>query len=197
MQDGTNDGVGGVAERRASASYVSTREVIARESSVLVEDIEGAPGYWRRFTVHHVLVAAVFLALVVVLHALGRTDGLAGTVRGTTAFLGVFALLTGFDLWHAKRTLRRDMRQQVELRCSVGTLVSAEYTPERFTFVLPSHEVVVDPATVTRARYVRGVLLLDQAGAERAWAVPIELLGADGLALLRDTLGTRFVERLR
>ncbi|WP_299447824.1 hypothetical protein [uncultured Phycicoccus sp.] len=181
-------------DHRAVASYVSSEDVIARGCAVLVDDIERSSGYWRPFVVRHAAVAGLLVLVPVALHVAGLASRL-GVLRGVSLLLAVFAGLTALDLWRSRRALRRMVRATVEHGCPVGTRVSAVYTPDRIVFALPTHEIVIDPATITRARFVRRVLLLDQEDAERAWAVPVELVGQDGLRILRDTLGARFVER--
>lgn len=180
--------------RQAVASYVSSADVIARECAVLVDEIERSSGYWRPFVVRHVAVTGMLVMVPVLLHVAGLATRL-GALRGVSLLLAVFAGLTAMDLWRSTRALRRAVRATVEDGCPVGTRVSARYTPDRIVFALPTHEIVIDPATITRARFVRRVLLLDQEDAERAWVVPVELVGQDGLRVLRDTLGVRFVER--
>lgn len=180
--------------RQAVASYVSSEDVIARECAVLVNDIERSSGYWRPFVVRHAAVAGMLVMVPVALHVAGLATRL-GVLRGVSLLLAVFAGLTAMDLWRSKRALRRVMRATVEDGCPVGTRVSALYAPDRIVFSLPTHEIVIDPATITRARLVRSVLLLDQEDAERAWVVPAELIGQDGFRMLRDTLGVRFIER--
>lgn len=180
---------------RAEASYVSSDAVIARETAVVVRDLENRPGYWRPFVVRHVLVTLLFVGVLVVLTASGDAD-LAGLARGTAFALSVMAGLTALDLFVGKRKVRRAVRTHTEAACPPGTLVQAVWTPEWVLFRLPSHEIRVELATVTAARHGAGVLRLDQDGTGPGWVVPDELLGPDALAIVRDALGARLRESL-
>ncbi|MGG5257370.1 hypothetical protein [Phycicoccus avicenniae] len=189
------DGEGGADDRRAEGTYVSTDAVIAREVAAVVGDIESTPGYWRPFVRRHALVTALFVGVLLALGATGYADR-AGVLRATTLALVVMAGLTALDGWQVRRRLRGAVRAQVRGSCPPGTPVSATWTSQDVVFRLPSHEVRLLLGTVSGARVREGVLLLDQPSVPRAWSVPVELLGADGLPLLRTALGARLHEPL-
>lgn len=188
-REGSDDGA------CAQGVYVSTEAVIAREVAAVVGDLEGTPGYWRPFVRRHVLVTALFVGVLVALTAVGPADS-AGLARATTFALVLMVGLTAFDGWMVNRRVRREVRAQVRASCPTGTLVRATWTPEEVVFRLPTHEVRLALSTVSAARRRGRVLLLDQPGTPRAWAVPEELLGTDGLEVLRAALGARLHEPL-
>ncbi|MBD3783666.1 MAG: hypothetical protein IE926_12070 [Micrococcales bacterium] len=184
---GTDDG----AVRSAEASYVSTEAIIARETAVLARDLEQAPGHWRPLAVRHALATVAFVGVVVWLGSVKHIEP-GPVVRTSVAVLVAMVVLTGVDVVGARRRLRASVRSMAHRACPPGTLVRARYTESSAVFLLPWHEVHLDLATVTAARHTPGVLLLDQAGRSRAWAVPDELLGDAALAVLRDALGARY-----
>ena len=73
----------------------------------------------------------------------------------------------------AERMAKRKVSLRVSTTSKLLVFASFLYRPIAF-FLIP------------------GVLLLDQEGRSRAWAVPDELLGEAALAILRDALGVRY-----
>ena len=178
----------------ATASYVSTTEILERESRLLARRQLTRPGFWRSFVRRHVLAAVLVVAVIVVLAV--ATDGVdaAGAVRGTVVMLLALGLLTALDVWLTRRRVFRAHRAVTTSNCPPGTVVSAAYSPTEFTFGLPGHRVVLETRTLTGGLHEGGLLWLEQdSGGE--WVVPDELLGPDGLDVVRTVLGERLVER--
>lgn len=174
---------------RAEASYVSTPEVIEREARAMAGRQLSAPGFWRRFTLWRLGTAAVIVALAVVLVLVDRAT-VAGAVRGVVLMLCALALFTGFDAWLVRHRLRRAHRVVTTAGCPPGTTVTATYTLDEMAFTLPTHRLVVATSTVTEAVHEGRLLLLTLDGGG-TWIVPDELLGRDGLDVVRAALGNR------
>ncbi|MBR7744074.1 hypothetical protein KC207_12315 [Phycicoccus sp. BSK3Z-2] len=170
-------------------SYVQTREIARREAAALVERLERRQGRWRWFVVRHAAVLALCVGVVLTLAVAGRASA-DGAARGLAVLVPAVLALTAFDVWRARRRVRRAARRWSEISCPPGTQVRGRWSAERVTFVLPSHQVALDLSTIVTAERVAGVLVLEQED-ERAWTVPDELLGDRGLAILAEALGPR------
>ena len=177
----------------ATASYVSTAEILERESRLLAWRQLARPGFWRPFVRRRVLAAVLMVAVIVALAMV--IDGIeaAGAVRGIVLMLLALGLLTAFDVWLTRRRVFRAHRTLATLNCPPGTDVSASYSPTQFTFSLPGHRVVLETSSFAGGLHEGGLLHLEQVdGGE--WVVPDELLGAKGLDVVRTVLGERLVE---
>lgn len=189
-----DDTRGADAAAVATASYVSTAEILEREYRLLARRQLTRPGFWRRFVWRRV---AVSLLVVVVIGALALVDDditPAGAVRGTVVMLSALGVLTALDVWLTRRRVLRAHRVTVTNACPPGTVVSAWYSPTELTFGLPGHRLVLETASLAGGVHEGGLLLLEQ-GDGGAWVVPDELLGAHGLDVVRTSLGDRLVER--
>ncbi|HET6969429.1 MAG TPA: hypothetical protein VFI44_14175 [Ornithinibacter sp.] len=178
----------------ATASYVSTAEILERESRLLARRQLARPGFWRPFVRRRVLAAVLIVAVIVALAVF--IDGIeaAGAVRGIVLMLLALGLLTAVDVWLTRRGILRAHRVLATAGCPPGTVVTARYTPREFTFSLPGHRLMLETTTLTGGLHEGGLLWLEQAD-DVGWVVPDELLGVSGLDLVRTVLGERLVER--
>ena len=192
MSDDVSDATGELPV--ATASYVSTTEILARESRLLARRQLARPGFWRSFVRRRVLVAVIVVAVIVALAV--ATDGVeaAGAVRGIALMLLALGLLTALDVWLTRRRIFRAHRVVTTANCPPGTVVSASYSPTELTFSLPGHRTVIEAASLAGGVHEGGILLLE--AADGGWVVvPDELLGVSGLDVVRTVLGERLVER--
>ena len=176
----------------ARASYVSTPAIIEREARALALAQRSTPRFWRGFVVVRVVVAVAIVAMCATFVATGRVTPVRG-LSGAMLFLVVLGLLVALDVWLLRRRLLRAHRAVAAAACPPGTLVCATYTPHEMAFQLPTHRLVLATATVADAVH-EGRLLLLRLDDDRVWCVPDELLGRDGLAVLRTVLGPRLRE---
>jgi len=191
-----SDDVGDAADEQApvTASYVSTAEILERESRLLARRQLARPGFWRSFVRRRVAAAVLVVAVIVVLTV--ATDGVtaAGAVRGTVFMLVALAVLTALDVWLTRRRVLRAHRAVTTRGCPPGTVVSASYSPSEFTFGLPGHRIVLETSSFASGLHEDRLLHLEQVDGAQ-WVVPDELLGPDGLGVVRSVLGERLVER--
>ena len=187
---------GGATGRQgvATASYVSTTEILERESRLLARRQLARPGFWRSFVRRRLLVAVLVVAVIVALAV--ATDGVeaAGAVRGIVLMLLALGVLTALDVWLTRRRVFGAHRAVTTGNCPPGTVVSASYSPTEFTFGLPGHRIVLETSSLAGGLHEGGLLYLEQ-GNGSEWVVPDELLGPDGLEVVRTVLGERLVER--
>lgn len=173
---------------RAEASYVSTPQVIEREARALALDLRAHPRFWAPFVRGRLLrLPAYTLAVLlagVALHATWEV------VIPAVVVFGVWTAVAA-RTWLA--TPYRVCLAMCDEGCPPGTVVSATYTASSFEFTLLGRTIVVDPDTVTGARRRVGVVLVDLRDGIAPIAVPDELLGDDGMRVLRAVLGDRFV----
>lgn len=174
---------------RAVASYVSTPQVIEREARALAIDLRAHPRFWAPFVRGRLLrLPAYALAVLLVGVALQETWGV------VIPAVVVFAVWTGVAArtWLAEPF--RTALAHVDEVCPPGTVVGATYTASSFEFTLLGRSIVVDTDTVTGARRRVGVVLVDLRDQIAPMAVPDELLGDDGMRVVRAALGDRLRE---
>jgi hypothetical protein len=141
-----------------------------------------------------VLVAVLVVAVIVALAVATDGIGAAGAVRGIVLMLLALGVLTAVDVWLTRRGILRAHRVVATAGCPPGTVVTARYTQQEFSFSLPGHRYVLETSSLVGGLHEGGLLWLEQTdGGE--WVVPDELLGADGLDVVRTVLGERLVER--
>ncbi len=174
---------------RAEASYVSTPHVIEREARALALDLRRHPHFWYPFVRGRMLRLPVY-ALVVLLVGVALQATWSVIVPAVVVF-GAWTAVAA-RTWLA--TPYRVCLAVIDEGCPPGTVVSATYTASSFEFVLPGRTFPVDPLTVTAARRRLGCVLLDRAESVGPVCVPDELLGDDGMRVLRAALGDRFRE---
>ena len=175
----------------AGASYVSTQAIIEREARALALDLRRHPHFWFPF-VRARLVRLAGYAILVVLVAVAVPVPTGPVVLAAAL---VFAAWTAV----AARTWLAEPYRICLAYCEdgcppPGTLVRATYAARAFEFVLPDRTITVDPATVVAARRRAGCLLVDLADTIGPMCVPDELLGPDGLRVVRTVLGDRLLE---
>jgi hypothetical protein len=178
----------------ATASYVSTTEIIDREYRLLARRQLALPGFWRRFAWRRVAVAVLVVVVIVALALFDDGVTAVGAARGIVLMLVAIGVLAALDVWLTRRRIFRAHRVVVTSNCPPGTVVSASYSPTEFTFSLTGHHTVLETASLTGAVHEGRLLLLEGADGG-AWVVPDELLGAQGLDVVRAVLGDRLVER--
>ena len=178
------------APLRAEASYVSTPEIIDREARALALDLRAHPHFWFPFVRARLLRLAGYAILVV----------LVAVAAPVSTGLVVLAAALVFAVWTAaaaRTWLAEPYRvclAYCEDGCPPGTLVRATYSARAFEFVLLGRTVTVDPAHVTAARRRVGCVLLDQPDSVGPVCVPDELLGRDGMRVVRAVLRDRLDE---
>lgn len=191
-----DDGGFGVDEPGvATASYVSTAEILEREARFLARRQLSLPGFWRRFARRRILVAVLVVAVIVALALFDDDITAAGAVRGTVVMLSALGALTALDVWLTRRRILRAHRVVTAAGCPAGTVVHARYTAEELTFSLPGrHRTVVQTSSLASGLHEGRLLYLEQEEGS-GWVVPDELLGAGGLDVVRAVLRERLVER--
>lgn len=177
----------------ATASYVSTAEIVERESRFLARRQTSRPGFWRPFAKARLGALLLVLALGVGIVALGRAD-LPHVGRGLGLLLVAMVGLTAMDYWLTRRRLLRAHRVVGAARCPPGTVVTAHYALDEFTFGVTGQRVVLETSFLTRGVHEGRLLYLEQQDGD-GWVVPDELLGPHGLEVVRAVLGDRLVER--
>lgn len=185
------EGVG--ATGVATATYVSSAEILEREYRLLARRQLAQPGFWRTFTRRRVLAAVLVVAVIVALTVADDQVTTAGAVRGTVFMLLALAALTALDVWLTRRRVLRSHRVVATSGCPPGTVVSAAYSPTEFVFRLPGHSTVIETSTLAGGTHAGGVLLLESSDGG-CWVLPDELLGAHGLDVVRAALGDRLLE---
>ena len=178
----------------ATASYVSTTEILEREARLLARRQLTRPGFWRPFVRRRILAAVLVVAVIVTLAVVTDGIGAAGAVRGIVLMLLALGALTAVDVWLTRRGILRAHRAVATAGCPPGTVVAARYTPQELTFSLPGQRFVLETTTLTGGVHEGGLLWLEQ-GELGGWVVPAELLGPHGLDVVRAVLGERLVER--
>lgn len=178
----------------ATASYVSTTEILEREYRLLARRQLALPGFWRTFVRRRVLAAVLVVAVIVALAWFDAGVTTAGAVRGIALMLVALGALTTFDVWLTRRRTFRAHRVVAHSNCPPGTVVSASYSPTEFTFRLPGHSMALETSSLAGGVHEGGLLLLEAADGG-GWVVPDELLGPDGLEVVRTALGDRLVVR--
>ena len=178
----------------ATASYVSSAEILQREYRLLARRQLSRPGFWRRFARRRIVAAVLVVAVIVALALFDDDITAVGAARGTVVMLSALAVLTAFDVWLTRRRVLRAHRVVVTSACPPGTVVSASYSPTELTFSLPGHRTVLETSSLAGGVHEGGLLVLEQADGG-VWVVPDELLGAHGLDVVRTALGERLVER--
>lgn len=178
----------------ATASYVSTSEILEREARLLARRHLARPGFWRPFVRRRVVAAVLVVAVIVALAVVSDGIGGAGAARGIVLMLLALGVLSAFDAWLTRHRIFRAHRTLAALNCPPGAVVSATYSPTEFTFSMPGHRIVLETSSFDRGLHEGGLLHLEHDNGSD-WVVPDELLGESGLDVVRTVLGERLVER--